>query len=68
MKLLDANGDDLSLNYDRESELNEQFYLAQGNGNKLYDGAKMLCQHDHAESLDENGKKVATGIGFQVTR
>ena len=62
------NGDGLFLNYERESELNEQFYLAQGNGNKHYAGAKMLCQHDHAESLGENDKKVATGIGFQVPR
>ena len=63
----DANGG-LSLNYDREGELDEQCCLAQLNGKKHYVDAKVILQSENAECLDENGKKVAIGIGFQVTR
>ena len=64
----DANGDGLLLNYDLEIELCEQSCLTQPNGNEHYAGAKIISRGDYAEYMGGNGKRVATGIGFQVPR
>ena len=63
-----AENDDLSLNYDRESELGEQCCLAQQNGNRHYAGAKAILQSENADFLGEDGRKGAGGIEFQLPR
>ena len=64
----DANADGLPLNYDSENELCEQYCLTQSNGNEHYAGAKLILKSENADFLDENGKKVARGVGPQLPR
>ena len=63
-----AANDGLSLSYDRESELGEQYCLIQSNENRHCAGEKLFRRGENVGCLGENGKKGARGIGFQLLR